>query len=74
MDALKKDGVFVIVTQNLSSPVIEFFINNKQKYFYTEYTEVGHVIWAESNNNPLLIQWFLLNRKTQQKVKKRYRR
>jgi len=72
IEALNRSGAFVIGTNNLSSVAINFFIDNKQKYFYTEYPEGGHAVWAESYNNPLLFKWLFAQSKNITHVSENY--
>ncbi|MCI0514871.1 T9SS type A sorting domain-containing protein [candidate division KSB1 bacterium] len=48
----------------LPDSVLDVFLAQGAKMLYTEYVNGGHVIWAESYNNPRLMRWVFAQRKT----------
>lgn len=56
-------GYFVVNTANLSSAALDYFLNKGEKHIYTEYPNGGHVVWAESYDNPKLFPWVFSQKK-----------
>jgi hypothetical protein len=72
MLALERQGNTCVFTHyNFHNPaakilpdsVLDAFLAQGAKLLYTEYVNGGHVIWAESYNNPRLMQWVFAQRK-----------
>lgn len=68
IEALEKIGENFIRTQYLSPQTIDYFIDKKNKNFYTEYPNGNHVIWAESYDNPQLFKWVFSQSKESTKI------
>ena len=67
--ALDSIGKKAIYPENLSEEILNFYLNHGVRYLYSEYKNGGHEVWAQSYENPRLIDWVFrqkLNKKEYQ--------